>query len=96
MLGRRLPDGTDWNSSWIPGDYSKINDRFWIVCTPNNEVGTIDTQAPYGWKVTEHEDRTITVSPSILIHPHSFNDDGVLKNSPGWHGFLEQGVWRSC
>lgn len=31
--------------------------------------------------VTEHEDGTITVSPSILM--------------PGfWHGYLERGVWR--
>lgn len=33
--------------------------------------------------VTEHEDGTITVSPSIFDAPD------------GWHGFLERGVWRS-
>jgi hypothetical protein len=35
------------------------------------------------WTITEHEDKTITVTPSIWF------------NSPtGWHGFLERGVWR--
>lgn len=39
-------------------------------------------------EVVEHDDGTITVSPSILVsHPHR---DGVRR----WHGFLERGVWR--
>lgn len=33
--------------------------------------------------VMEHEDGTITVSPSILI-------EGETR----WHGYLEAGVWR--
>lgn len=32
--------------------------------------------------VTEHEDGTITVEPSILCR------------TCGWHGYLERGVWR--
>lgn len=34
-------------------------------------------------QVVEHEDGTITVSPSILV-------DGEWQ----WHGYLEHGVWR--
>jgi hypothetical protein len=34
--------------------------------------------------VTEHEDGTITVSPSILL-----NDGRKI-----WHGYLERGIWR--
>ena len=34
--------------------------------------------------VTEHEDGTITVSPSILI----------TGEGGSWHGYLELGVWR--
>ncbi len=48
---------------------------------------------PRGWggiltnhTVMEHEDGTITVTPSILIGP--------AGDSPGWHGFLEHGVFR--
>lgn len=37
--------------------------------------------------VTEHEDGTITISPSILISDNA---------GPLWHGFLERGVWREC
>jgi hypothetical protein len=36
-----------------------------------------------GHSVTEHDDGTITVSPSIL-------DDGRSV----WHGYLERGAWR--
>lgn len=36
--------------------------------------------------VIEHEDGTITVSPSILITGF----DGQ------WHGYLEKGIWRKC
>jgi hypothetical protein len=37
---------------------------------------------------TEHEDGTITVSPSILV---SNPQQGEL-----FHGHLERGVWRAC
>lgn len=36
--------------------------------------------------VIEHEDGTITVSPSILI---TCGQDGEQ-----WHGYLERGIWR--
>ena len=39
-------------------------------------------------EVTEHEDGTITVSPSILIET-SWAGEPVT-----WHGYLERGVWR--
>ena len=37
--------------------------------------------------VTEHEDSTITVSPSIVF----YTKDG---KSVAWHGYLERGIWR--
>lgn len=86
MKGTRLPDNTDWDSTWSPGQYCKYqNGKYWILCTPNNLVGMIDTTKH---KVVEHEDKTITVSPSILIQR--------VGTSEGWHGYLENGVWRSC
>lgn len=36
-------------------------------------------------EVVEHEDGTITVSPSILVTGH---------HDRTWHGYLEHGVWR--
>ena len=37
-------------------------------------------------RTTEHDDGTITVSPSILMT--SDNPAGA------WHGYLERGVWQ--
>lgn len=39
-----------------------------------------------GHEITEHADGRITASPSILVR------DGVKE----WHGYLENGVFRSC
>lgn len=40
--------------------------------------------------VVEHEDGTITVSPSILLQTKS---NGKVVSV---HGFLEKGIWRDC
>ena len=57
-----------------PGDYGKDNNGLWWVRPPKGGAGVLDHE------VVEHEDGTITVSPSIL--------------GPEYHGFLERGVWR--
>jgi hypothetical protein len=44
-----------------------------------------------GHEVIEHEDGTITVSPSILVRGHDQAGKPVE-----WHGFLERGEWRKC
>ena len=90
MNGQRLPDGTDWSSALPHGSYWKLG-KNWFAITPNGEFGCLSKH-----QVTEHEDGTITVGPSILVHPHQFKDGDEVKSSPGWHGFLERGVWRSC
>lgn len=63
-----------------PGDYW-YDDRVsgWMCNTPNGLYGSLTKH-----DVIEHEDGTITVSPSILVEGH----DGQ------WHGYLERGVWR--
>jgi hypothetical protein len=83
MIGRRR-DLTEW--SWTPedapqpGDYGKQPDGDWYAVTPSNLMANLNSH-----EVVEHEDNTITVSPSILV------DDMHEKN---WHGYLERGVWR--
>lgn len=62
-----------------PGDYGRWGSD-WICKSPNGLVGNLKLH-----KVTENEDRTITVEPSILIN-------GGARGS--FHGFLERGVWR--
>ena len=66
-----------------PGDYGSWGGTWY--CRPpwqHDALGNLD-----GHTVVEHLDRTISVTPSILI------------TRPGlgqWHGFLTYGVWREC
>jgi hypothetical protein len=57
-------------------------ERFWRCVTPNGHAGNLSAH-----DVVEHDDGSITVSPSILVSDHT----GEL-----WHGYLERGVWRSA
>jgi len=70
-----------------PGDYGQDKNGNWQVRPPgkNRHGGTIGPHT--GHTITEHEDGTITVSPSIL-----FRGD----NQPYFHGYLEKGVWREA
>lgn len=68
-----------------PGAYGGVVDGdhiHWYATTPNGLGGNLGSH-----KVVEHEDGTITVSPSILV-------TGAPDES--WHGYLERGVWREC
>jgi hypothetical protein len=79
MQGKRFdrPDGSIPQS----GEYGKGVDGRWQCCPPDTALfGGLGKH-----EVTEHEDGTITVSPSILIRHHSGNE---------WHGYLERGIWR--
>lgn len=83
MQGKRIEDNKHCAN---PGEYSKCTDTrpygkvFWNCTTPNGLYGCLANH-----NVTEHEDGTITVSPSILV-----------GGEGGWHGYLERGVWREC
>lgn len=82
MQGKRLPDDSPYYPVQ-PGTYWKRSrDNVWNCVTPNGHLGRLDLH-----NVVEHEDGTISVSPSILVSDHT----GEL-----WHGFLEAGSWRSC
>lgn len=96
--GRRLPDDTnidDWlfgadgaSSNREPGDYIVRGVAVWI-CMPNGSYGRIPIRDEgHGgavWGFTEHEDGSITLTPSI-----SYN----AGRPDAWHGFLERGAWR--
>jgi Family of unknown function (DUF6527) len=96
MQGHRIypkePDGSlSYEDQKQPGSYGRgaytdpkvaaANKGRWEICSPDGELGAIGPS----WTITEHEDGTITVHPSIWFN-----------NSTGWHGFLERGFWRSC
>ncbi len=64
------------------GEYGKV---VWFCIPPKSGIGCGSLSSH---TVVEHEDGTITVSPSILIY--------AKPNQPesGWHGYLERGIWR--
>lgn len=67
-----------------PGEYGKDErDGHWFARTPNDMMANLSAH-----DVVEHDDGTITVSPSILVtQGHTGRE---------WHGYLERGVWREC
>jgi hypothetical protein len=81
MVGKRIYTEEGKPLLLKDGDYGKDLDGLWYCRAPGCRLGCLRNH-----QVTEHEDGTITVSPSILI------DDDRSK----WHGFLEKGVWREC
>jgi len=82
MNGRRVYPREDGNLYLAEGDY-----RFdpalnhWVIRPPGCHAGGIPDH-----QVIEHEDGTITVSPSIVL----------THFDKTWHGYLERGVWREA
>ena len=86
MQGRRIDCPFDELGGLVtqwpqPGDYYFDPRAGWMAVTPSNHLGDLSNH-----DVVEHADRTITVSPSILV-----SGQGVAP----WHGYLERGVWRA-
>jgi hypothetical protein len=81
MTGTRR-DFTDDNPL-NAGEYGKHSESGEWYCVPPNHPFHLG--ALRGHEVTEHDDGSITVSPSILIRHYRDGD---------WHGYLERGVWR--
>jgi hypothetical protein len=90
--GRRVyPDTTNRNDARKffsqPGDYGKVGDS-WMCRLPTwtelNMAVSLDVHV-----VVEHEDGTITVTPSILW------DVSCMPAMPEtwWHGHLTHGEW---
>lgn len=88
MRGTRVDCTHDlWNGGdLLKGAYCPVivdGRKTWRCVTPNGHMGTLSKH-----DVTEHEDGTISVSPSIAL---SNPQEGEL-----YHGFLERGVWREA
>jgi hypothetical protein len=80
--GRRRPDGTaPWDLQ--PGDYCLRGGVVWVNLPNGNGPARLG-----GWEHTEHDDGTITVSPSIAAD--------AIGGFEGWHGYLEGGAWRTA
>jgi hypothetical protein len=84
---RLQPSRSDDSGEWFrptPGSYwFEQKTGCWSAMppgAPEHGSGSLSNH-----DVTEHEDGTITVSPSILID---------MAPIWSWHGYLEHGVWR--
>lgn len=86
MIGRRIesPFAADGGlvGEWPkPGDFYFYPEVGWCGVTPNGHMAGLRNH-----QVAEHEDGTITVAPSILVH---------RGDKDAWHGYLERGIWRA-
>ena len=90
MKGRRIYADEQVKLWLAPGDFGRDpRDGVWYARPPHGMGGPL-TEAPSmgsleHHEVVEHQDRTISVSPYILIEEPPM---------PPWHGYLERGVWR--
>lgn len=84
--GKRIADNTEAHLLQA-GEYSKMADGFWNIRPPANAQGKSyhGRINPAIHKVEEHDDGTITVTPSIK---QEWGDGEEL-----WHGYLTRGVW---
>ena len=79
---RAYPDA-DGNLFLKEGEYGKGAGGHWYVRPPGGyHMGSLEAHT-----VEEHEDGTITVSPSILLDDWEFGK---------WHVYLVRGEWRRC
>jgi hypothetical protein len=85
LQGRRISLRQFYSDSRQPGDYcgpirkEEGPENAWYICDPAGRIGGL-----YKHTVTEHDDGTISVDPSIDDPPD------------GWHGYLKRGVWRQA
>lgn len=93
MQGRRVYPDAKGHLHLAEGDYGfDPNAGCWEVRPPGCHAGSIREHT-----VTEHEDGTITVSPSILFYDaDELGPRGIAERRTAWHGYLEHGVWREC
>jgi hypothetical protein len=79
-LAKRVADFEDIDPACIC--YWRGADDVWLLYFPKCCIGHLARH-----HVVEHEDGTITVSPSIIMPCY----DGTQR-----HGFLERGSWRDA
>lgn len=86
-MGRRVYPNAEGVLRLAVGEYGiDPRDGRWYARAPSGDLGCLVAH-----DVTEHDDGTITVSPSILITQRRDGRDVEL-----WHGYLERGMWRTC
>lgn len=84
IIGRRVyPKKNEFLCTKV-GDYGKDDFGVWWVWVPKcHNALALNIKPECTWKIEEHEDGTISVSPSINAVNH-------------WHGYLKKGIWKEC
>lgn len=83
MNGRRIYPNAEGYLNFEPGDYGQDKAGGWWCMTPQTIAGRF-AGSLIDHTIVEHEDGTITVTPSILD-----------PRPGGYHGYLTNGVWNS-
>jgi hypothetical protein len=65
--------------------YWKDEDGLWFIYLPSAGVGAMSKH-----EITENENGTITVRPSILLYGHKNGEPSQR------HGYLTNGIWTEC
>lgn len=71
-------------SLFKPGEYGKRSDGMWYCCAPVKGLEWPLVCILTKYNVVENIDKTITVTPSILIS---------RRDGKKWHGTLKNGMW---
>ena len=102
--GRRIYPNEKGEIILQAGDYVKDQKGYWIIKSPNGIVASTINH-----EVIEHEDGTITVSPSIVVNGIEYDEQFMMlceektfcqgtinehSHEITWHGFLEKSIWR--
>lgn len=78
---RALRDGAEPGWAKVePGSNLDKLGKFWLIRCPDGTCGSLAAEVH---TVTEHEDGTITVEPSLMM-------------PSGWHGWLRRGVFTDA
>lgn len=90
VVGKRVYPKEGEIGVWNPGEYGKDSSGRWFAFAPVENGGPLLINKPeYSWNIEEHEDGTISVTPSIRVMGGNGEPDI-------WHGHLTRGVWISC
>jgi hypothetical protein len=93
--GRRVQPDADGLRYWLmrPCEYGRDPaSGVWYGRTPNGHLVNLAAH-----QVTEHNDGTVTVTPSIGVKSSRYSEEyDTMVTFTVWHGFLEHGHWRQA
>ena len=80
-----MEDLDDHSICYWKNDQEGPYERGWWLYLPSCGMAVLRNHT-----ITEHEDGTISVQPSILMHGHKHGE------ATQRHGYLIRGIWNEC